>query len=844
MNAIAMRRWIMGAMGLALLVACGGESEGGDANECPLDCIAAPSPVCDGNVVVSSTAPGVCQDDGTCLFAETRDDCGDATCVDGACEEGVTPDPCEGVVCDGPPIDTCEGPIAVTYASPGTCDEGACSYEETRTDCGADGFICEDGACVDVGDLCEGVTCPPIFECEGDVAVEEGGTCINGACSYSTVSRRDCADEGGTCSSGRCEFADPCEGVVCQDPPASTCDGNQVVSFGFAGTCIDGDCSYDETRTTCADGTVCIDGACAERPVCFGVVCNSPPADACLGDVAFRYGAGACELVEDEEGETSEQCVYEETATNCASSGQECVDGACIEPDPCTGVSCDVPDPAFCEGEVAVSYTAPGTCVAGLCAFDEVRENCTDGGGFCEDGECVVEDPCEGRVCNAPPANTCEGNVATAYALPGTCVAGDCNYVITSTDCSLRDEVCVDGECEFVDLCADEPCAPPAPSCLGPLAVSASGPGTCFIEEGGTFCDYSEVQTVENCADAGELCLDGACVGPGATLSAGALVITELFLAADAQWLEVLNPGEAELDLGGLELRNNGGDAYAVPAGTTIAPGERLVIASDDGTAATIGADLAWGGIGTLAFAAGAGDRVTLFGAEVVASVGVDASWIVGRRALGVDPLLASTGTEDRASWCPGVDRITDDFIGSPNETNPGCSARVAAGGLVINEIFATGAVLPNGSTEVWVELANVSGAAINLAGVELWTGATVHRFAPIEVPADALFVFANGPRVAARNVDASSPNLQLASDADSVTLQQNWFDEDASTEQSVVVDQVSYDGAWPLSEGASLSRASVGGDADDPADWCASTTSYPSAVASFGTPKAPNDCP
>lgn len=829
----------------AVLTACSGDSGGeGGGTDCPLDCLAAPSPTCDGNTSVRATSPGQCLEDGTCQFAETRTDCGDdATCTDGVCVTNPTPDACDGVSCNTPPLDDCEGPVAVTYANPGTCADGVCSYEETRRDCVAEGLACDDGVCVDVGDLCEGVTCPPIFECEGNVAVEEAGTCVNGSCSYAQVSRQNCEDLGGTCEMGRCQVTNPCEGVVCNSPPAPACDGNQLVSYDSVGLCIDGECQYNENRATCTAGTVCLDAACVPRPVCFGVVCNSPPDNACVGDLAYSYGEGSCELVTNGDGVETEQCVYPETETNCSATDLVCVEGACVEPDPCLGVTCDVADAPFCEGQVAVSFEAPGECIAGVCAFEERREDCSASGGFCEFGECVIEDPCEGVLCNAPPESVCTENVATSYSLPGECVAGDCEYNITNTDCSLDDETCVDGECVFIDVCATESCDPLPPSCLGPLAVTIRGPGTCFIEEGSAVCDYSAVQEVENCSDRGLLCASGECVGAGATLTSGALVITELFVASDAQWVEFLNPGDEPVDIGGLELRNSGGDAVSVPIGQLLGAGRTFVIASDDGTRATIGADLAWGGVSTFAFAAGAGDRVSLFGAEEVAGIDIDASWIEARRSIGVDPILLPAGSTSRSDWCPAVDRITDDFVGSPNATNPACTARVSEGDFVINEIFATGSLLPNGATEEWIELVNVSGSVLDLAGVELWTGSSTHRLSAFEVPAGEFVVIGNGSRVAAGAVDVLVPSVVFAADADTVEVQQTVYNEATDTVGSVLVDGVTYDGAWPLVTGASLSRSSTSSASDDPDAWCGARTTYPSAVPAQGTPGSANDC-
>ncbi|HEY6879486.1 MAG TPA: hypothetical protein VI299_15775, partial [Polyangiales bacterium] len=58
---------------------------------------------------------------------------------------------------------------------------------------------------------------------------------------------------------------DPCSGVVCSSPPASTCDGNTLVSYSFAGSCVSGTCTYPQQTTPCQQG--CANGQCT-RSVC------------------------------------------------------------------------------------------------------------------------------------------------------------------------------------------------------------------------------------------------------------------------------------------------------------------------------------------------------------------------------------------------------------------------------------------------------------------------------------------------------------------------------------------------------------------------------------------------
>ena len=55
---------------------------------------------------------------------------------------------CDGVVCDAPPVASCDGGAALTWVSEGTCLEGICSYELAEsTTCNAN-QICKQGECI------------------------------------------------------------------------------------------------------------------------------------------------------------------------------------------------------------------------------------------------------------------------------------------------------------------------------------------------------------------------------------------------------------------------------------------------------------------------------------------------------------------------------------------------------------------------------------------------------------------------------------------------------------------------------------------------------------------------
>ena len=109
-------------------------------------------------------------------------------------------------------------------------------------------------------------------------------------------------DDGGATGQATCELTvsetDPCEGVTCDEPPATTCaDDSTVRSFAAQGTCDAGACTYEPTDTPC----------------------DQPPATACQdGQTLLTYPAlGACGLG---------ACDYPATPTDCPHG---CADAAC-----------------------------------------------------------------------------------------------------------------------------------------------------------------------------------------------------------------------------------------------------------------------------------------------------------------------------------------------------------------------------------------------------------------------------------------------------------------------------------------------------------------------------------
>jgi hypothetical protein len=130
---------------------------------------------------------------------------------------------CSSVVCTTPPAPTCVGAKTLRrFASPGSCDNGACSYGHVDTDCAG---TCVNGACV--GGPCQAGQC---MDRQCGVVAELGCDC--GGCPAATWCDIYCGET--ACESNRCCL-----------PAGSSCDPSQDWLF-----------------KTCCPGTYCLNGRC------------------------------------------------------------------------------------------------------------------------------------------------------------------------------------------------------------------------------------------------------------------------------------------------------------------------------------------------------------------------------------------------------------------------------------------------------------------------------------------------------------------------------------------------------------------------------------------------------
>lgn len=186
------------------------------------------------------------------------------------------------------------------------------------------------------------------------------------------------------------EVSDPCEGVICDDPPPDECsdDLEALLIYPDTGRCESSDgepmCEYRPREDRCASppASECIDDWSLRRydprgrcdlstgvPTCTyegsAETCDHPPEDTCADEAAVRRfdPAGIC----DDSGAFA-RCLYDH------------------EDEPCTS-----PPPDECaDTETLRRFEGPGRCSEGAgrvgCAYESTTEPCELA---CEDGACV-----------------------------------------------------------------------------------------------------------------------------------------------------------------------------------------------------------------------------------------------------------------------------------------------------------------------------------------------------------------------------------------------------------------------------------------------------------------------
>jgi len=272
----------------------------------------------------------------------------------------------------------------------------------------------------------------------------------------------------------------------------------------------DGDCTIESELTDCGASGYCIDGACAERPLCGpagecpdGLACN-PIENRCARPVECEGPGCDCSADTCDDGlfcNGTEACV---DGTGCLAGASPC-GGATPACDEATDRCLECVDASDCDGAPCVDERCACVpdCAGRVCGDDGCGGSCGScgGGELCaDDGTCGCVPDCGGRVCGT---DGCGGSCGSCTA-PDTCIDGFCECVpqCTGQECGPdgcggtcggceANETCTSGTCTCVPQCTGKQCG--TDGCGGSCGACESfeacnASGQCVVD--GEVCDY------------------------------------------------------------------------------------------------------------------------------------------------------------------------------------------------------------------------------------------------------------------------------------------------------------------------------------------------------------------
>lgn len=462
---------------------------------------------------------------------------------------------------------------------------------------------------------------------------------------------------------------DPCDGVVCDAPPAADCQGNAVRTYAATGTCQDGGCAYAASGTTDCGSDTCQGGVCIDP----GEVAAAPTA----GQVVISEIMQNPAKVSDSQGEWFELtngtgspvelagCVLSSgTSKHTLATGGSLVLGA-------NGVMVlGVNGTTETNGGVAVDYVYSGITLGN--GADDLALTCADVliDAVAYDGGDTFPDP-EGRSlyldgtqlsasANDLGASWCAGFEpygAGDMGSPGT-LNGPCP-----------------GPCDGVQ-CSE----PPAPTCSGDLVQSYAAEGTCAE---GT-CTYAALAPVD-CAASSQVCIAGACQAPGPPQpGAGEVVITEYMADPSAvddsagEWIELLSLASDTRSLAGCVLGDGASNSVTIATAVTLGAGARVVLGRNADTTKNGGVTLDYAYGGSFALNNSTPDAIILdCGGVVVDAVSYGTGWPQkSGSAVQLDPDKTDPTQNDQpASWCLATTALNATDFGTPGAANTPCVA-------------------------------------------------------------------------------------------------------------------------------------------------------------------------
>jgi hypothetical protein len=395
----------------------------------------------------------------TCMPNDPQGEAGSACLCDGDCLSGFcVENVCCNTACTGGCY-TCAAPGLV-----GICTKLASgAAPRNASDCPA-----QDPSSCGLDGTCDGAGACRFFL---------GTRCLAGSCVGSAVVGSHLCDGSGHCSPGSPVLCTPyaCDtttnACLTACSPTAQCTGAQACDF------TTGSCGLVGIGVTCAKGTDCQSGFCADS-VCCSVACDG----ACVS-CSIPGLLGTCWPIDAGKGDPRGVC-KDQGALSCGHDGT------------CDGVG------------GCANYPQNTECLAPSCSGDRLNTpGSCDGLGTCDSGGVLNCGPflCAPASNGAPAActNTCK--VDADCDPPAACTNGSCGPKPLGHICAASSECgsnqCVDG------VCCDSACTGACRSCN-----LTSSPGHCTLVAAGTTKDPRGICTDKGAASCGN---NGTCDGSG-----------------------------------------------------------------------------------------------------------------------------------------------------------------------------------------------------------------------------------------------------------------------------------------------------------------------------------------
>ncbi len=330
---------------------------------------------------------------------------------------------------------------------------------------------------MDVGTSTTTATCADDDDCPADQHCDDASKrCVDGSGNACTTNAECGANE-------RC--------LVVTDCGASRCHGN---------ACVPAECT---TPDGCSGDLVCVEGACVEPPACR-------PTGTCPDGLECDVDSGRCLPVPG--------CTRD---LDCPDESTICIFGRC-EPEVSCTESSSCPEGLVCQA---------GSCRE-PCTMDEdcgsrFMWRCDTGTGVCQprcanDRGCPAGQICEGFVCSPAECaadtdcDTSMSEECTGLAdghgrcrvVPRCMDTSDCepNFECREQRCRELDRCTGDRECGAMEYCESGHCQP----AMGCTNASCPAGTSCIADR----CVPGGCRGLEDCPNAGELCIAGTCQLP------------------------------------------------------------------------------------------------------------------------------------------------------------------------------------------------------------------------------------------------------------------------------------------------------------------------------------------